>query len=151
MNWIVGIAVAVAQLASITVDDLAWLQGHWRTEVRNMRNGANWTEELWLGPAFGSMLGVGRGVGGLRTTSYDFMRIALDPGGIAFHGSPSGQPSVRFGMVSSGPNMIVFENPDHDYPQRIAYRRDGDVLTATISMADGSRARSWTYRRQPPR
>jgi hypothetical protein len=27
----------------------------------------------------------------------------------------------------------VFENLEHDFPQRIEYQRDGDRLTATIS------------------
>jgi hypothetical protein len=36
----------------------------------------------------------------------------------------------------------------HDYPQRIAYVRDGDMLTATISAIDGSKAMRWTFRRR---
>ncbi|MDB2438935.1 DUF6265 family protein [Hellea sp.] len=31
-----------------------------------------------------------------------------------------------------------FENPDHDYPQVIAYKRNGDALNAYIDLMDGS-------------
>ena len=34
---------------------------------------------------------------------------------------------------------MTFENGDHDYPQRIAYRRTEQGLAATISKLDGSR------------
>ncbi len=53
-----------------------------------------------------------------------------------------------FRLVESGAGRAAFENADHDYPQRIAYVRDGDTLTATISLVDGSKARSWVYRRR---
>lgn len=41
---------------------------------------------------------------------------------------------------------VVFENPEHDYPQRISYEllNDGH-LRATISLADGTAQRSWDY------
>ena len=43
---------------------------------------------------------------------------------------------------------IVFANPQHDYPQRIRYWRDGMDLNAEISTMDGSQAVRWHYRRQ---
>ena len=39
-------------------------------------------------------------------------------------------------------------HPRKDGAQRIAYARSGDTLTATISAIDGSKARSWTYKRR---
>jgi len=39
----------------------------------------------------------------------------------------------------------VFENRDHDYPQRIRYWREGEVLMAEISLADGSKPMRWRY------
>jgi len=42
----------------------------------------------------------------------------------------------------------VFENPDHDFPQRIEYARAGDTLTATISTMDRERTFSWSWTRQ---
>jgi hypothetical protein len=61
------------------------------------------------------------------------------------------RPPTRFAMVSQARNQAVFENRATDYPQRVVYRRQGDRLTATISLADGSKAVSWSFRRVPGR
>lgn len=131
-----------------TVEDLRWLEGIWRTEPQIMADGARWSEELWTEPAFGTLLGIGRSVEGPRTRSYDHMRIAADGKGLAFYGSPNGAPAVRFEAVAVGRGRVTFVNAAHDYPQRIAYERKGDTLTATISMMDGSKRVSWTYRKR---
>jgi hypothetical protein len=47
-----------------------------------------------------------------------------------------------------GRGEAVFENPHHDFPQRIVYRREGKALIATVSLNDGSNAMSWRYRRR---
>ncbi|WP_278373411.1 hypothetical protein [Sphingobium xenophagum] len=40
---------------------------------------------------------------------------------------------------------ISFANPDHDYPQRIRYWREGRLLMAETAKMDGSQTQSWTY------
>lgn len=141
-------AAAVLALQSFNPDvgQLGWLGGHWRTEAAPS---GSWTEEFWSGAEGRSLVGVSRTVRGDETRAFEFMRIASDAQGPAFFGSPDGAPAVRFAMVEARHNHVAFENAAHDYPQRIVYRRDGDTLTATISLADGSRASSWTFRRRP--
>jgi hypothetical protein len=40
---------------------------------------------------------------------------------------------VAFPLVSVTDDTVVFENPDHDFPQRITYQRNGDdSVTATV-------------------
>jgi Domain of unknown function (DUF6265) len=121
---------------------LAWLAGTWRVHPRPM-----WTnEEMWMLPLRGSMLGMAREVFDQRTRSFEFMRIAVDrDGSLGLYASPNGAPAVRFAVVQADADGLVAENGAHDYPQRITYRRSGNVLTASISMLDGSRAESWTY------
>ncbi len=42
--------------------------------------------------------------------------------------------SVRFKMTNSSENQLVFENPNHDYPQKISYtKKSNDSLVAEIS------------------
>jgi hypothetical protein len=36
-------------------------------------------------------------------------------------------------MTSSGPGWAVFENPQHDFPKRVEYRRTDKGLWAQIS------------------
>jgi hypothetical protein len=77
------------------------------------------------------------------------MRIAVETDGkLTFWGSPGGKPPVPFRLARSGPNRLEFENPAHDYPTRITYRREGERLTATISGPNGTNPMSWRYRRR---
>jgi len=48
--------------------------------------------------------------------------------------------SVVVAFIAIG---ALFVNPDHDYPQEIRYRRDGNRLIATISLLGGEDARSF--------
>ncbi|HEY0621439.1 DUF6265 family protein [Sphingomonas sp.] len=120
-----------------------WLQGEWCTAVEKRRQ----TCELW-GPVRGAaMLGTSQTVQDGKTRDFEFMRIDLSGETAVFHGSPRGGPAVAFRATRHEPRSITFVNPSHDYPQRIEYRRSGDTLTAEISLADGSRAMRWHYRR----
>lgn len=134
----------VAASPAATVDDLAWLAGQWASEADG-----RWTEESWTTPRGGVMLGHSRSGRGDALREYEFIRIAAgDNGALAYIAQPQGGAPVAFALVRHDGNSATFENAAHDYPQRIAYARDGDTLTATISAIDGSKARRWTYRRR---
>jgi len=62
---------------------------------------------------------------------------------------PQANPPTPFPMKSSDKTRIVFENLEHDYPQRILYWRDGEKLCArTEGEIDGkSEAEEWCYAR----
>jgi hypothetical protein len=123
---------------------LGWLAGHW---VQDGRDG--WAEESWTPPRGGMMLGTGLTGKLNEAKSFEFMRIAESPddGRPVFWGSPGGQAPVAFPMVTQGRQEVIFENPKHDYPTRITYKREGMVLTATTSGRGGLKPMSWRYRR----
>ena len=52
---------------------------------------------------------------------------------------PNGDPPVPFRLTASGTDWARFENPGHDYPKRVEYRRTGQGLHAEIGgpAADG--------------
>lgn len=133
----------------VTIHDLAWLEGHWRTDGPQPANEARFTEEHWIAPLEGAMFGIGRTIRNRRTPSFEYLRIVEEGRQLVYIAQPDGGTAVRFPMVSSGPREVVFANPAHDYPQRIVYRRDGERIVATISLADGSRPQSWTFLRRP--
>ena len=59
---------------------------------------------------------------------------------------------VVIGLVRSGPGEAVFENPEHDYPQRVGYRRIGtdSVLAWIDGTNNGTQQRvEFPYRRVP--
>lgn len=125
-------------------DDLGWLAGRWLSEA----NG-RWTEESWTIPRGGAMLGTSRSGRGETMRAFEFLRIGPGAdGALAYHAQPGGRPAVAFRLVARDGTSATFENPAHDFPQRIRYVRDGDSLTATISAIDGSNAMSWSFRRQ---
>lgn len=125
------------------VESLNWMVGHWSTEG----TGA-WTEEHWAPARGGVMLGTNLSGKGERAGGYEFMRLASGADGkISFWGSPGGQPPVEFKLVRSGPSEAIFENPAHDYPQRVRYWRDGELLRAEVSDMGGAQAMRWTFKR----
>lgn len=128
------------------IEALGWLEGHWRTEGPQPANALRFTEEQWTSPLAGAMFGVGRTIRAGRTASFEYMRIVEEGGRLVFVGQPEGAAGGRFPAISAGPREIVFANPAHDYPQRIRYAREGDRITATISLMNGSRPVSWSYR-----
>jgi hypothetical protein len=145
MRKIPGAALALLLMAHSApragVDDLAWMSGSWQTA-----DGA--TEEVWTSPRGGTMLGLGRTVHAGAVREYEFLRLQAGPDGVpVYWGSPNGVTPVGFRLTQAGPSTATFDNPDHDYPQRIRYRRDGESLVATVSAIDDSHATSWTYRR----
>ncbi len=85
-------------------------------------------------PAGGTMLGLSRTIAGEKTIEFEFMRIAQEADGeIYFIAKPSGQAEARFKLVKVGQREVIFENPTHDFPQRIIYRsRDDGVLLGRI-------------------
>ncbi len=93
------------------------------------------------------MLGTGLTGSLNEAKSFEFMRIADSPedGRPVFWGSPGGQAPVAFPMVAQGRQEVTFENPAHDYPTRISYKREGEVLTATTSGRRGSNPQTWRY------
>lgn len=122
--------------------EFGWLAGHWRSE-----NNGRVSEEVWMVPEGGLMTGMGRTIRDGRVVSFEFLYITTGEDA-AYFAQPGGRPAVRFGLVSQEGERAVFENPDHDFPQRIEYARDGDTLTATISTLDRERTFSWSWSRQ---
>jgi hypothetical protein len=144
--FVAGLALLLMGQAAppARVADLGWMSGHWDTVSAN----GEWTEESWAPRRGGLMLGYSRSGAGARLREFEFLRIEAGEDGVpAYLAQPGGQPAVAFRLTAHGAGSATFDNPAHDFPQRIVYRRTGDVMVATISALDGSHAMSWTYRR----
>ena len=108
--------------------DLSWMAGSWASS-----EGGKVSEEHWTKPAGGLMLGVHRDMasGGAKT-AFEFLRIEESSGKITYLASPQGQPATPFELVESAAQRAVFANPEHDFPQRILYWREGASLCAAV-------------------
>lgn len=99
------------------------------------------------------MLGMSRTVQDSRAAWFEFTRIWEDSaGGVFFTALPSGQAAGTFPMVRANDHEVIFENPGHDYPQRIIYRMSGaDSLLGRIEgvVAGKPRSSDFPMRRVP--
>ena len=58
------------------------------------------------------------------TRSFEYLRIQRTPSGIVYLASPAGRDPTPFPLTTLEDRRVVFENPDHDFPQRITYWLD---------------------------
>jgi uncharacterized protein YfiM (DUF2279 family) len=125
---------------------LAWLAGTWSFE----RNGRTVTER-WTEPAGGMMLGTSQTIARERTVEHEFMALRADAAGNVFYDAkPSGQAGASFKLTRLTERMAVFENPAHDFPQKITYelKPDGTLLAAIEGPRNGQTRRvEFPYRR----
>jgi hypothetical protein len=116
-----------SQTATPTVTDVAWIAGCWDL-TRNARHVA----EHWTAAEGGTMMGVSRTVANGKTTEWEFLIIRQGAKGLEYVAKPSEQPEATFTATRVSANEVVFENPAHDFPTRIVYKRDGDALVASV-------------------
>ena len=109
-------------------NDLAWLSGDWEYTV----NGRHVTEH-WSRPEGGTLIGVSRTVKDGETTAYEHLIIRPGKDGtLEYVAKPHNQPEAAFKLIKADKQSVVFENKEHDFPQRIMYALKGDALTAAI-------------------
>jgi hypothetical protein len=124
---------------------VGWMQGCWESATPQRI-----VEEQWTAPRAGSMLGVGRTVRGERLVEYEFVLLREQDGKLAYEAHPSGQPSAVFTSSTVSDTIVVFENPQHDFPQRVGYRKDGaDAIVAWVDGTENGKERriEFPYRR----
>jgi hypothetical protein len=134
-----------AVLQGTPIQRLAWFQGCWR-----MSAPGRVIEETWTAPAGRSMLGISRTVRGDSLVEYEFVVLREDSGTVTYQARPSGQAGAVFKASLLTDSAVVFENPAHDFPQRIGYRRAGpDSLVAWIegTLRGNLRRREFPYAR----
>ncbi|MBM0107692.1 hypothetical protein JM946_23355 [Steroidobacter sp. S1-65] len=118
-----------AVAAESDVASLAWLAGCWQAEW-----GEAGTGEHWLPPAGGTMLGVSRTVKNGKTVEFEFMQLRVNTQGkLVYIALPSGQKETTFVASAVGDRSVTFENPQHDFPQKVTYQlQSDDQLIARI-------------------
>jgi hypothetical protein len=122
--------------------DLGWIAGHWAGPI----GGGN-SEEHWIAPAAGTMLGVSRTIVRDRTVAFEFLRIEKRADGIYYVAQPGGRPPTEFKLTKSTATSAVFENPKHDHPKIITYSLEGtSTLVATLEGDEGGQHKKQEFR-----
>ena len=145
VSLVIMVAAAFPGVAQApALGNLAFMAGCWNGDAGRGRVIA----EAWTPPTVNVMLGTTRYLAGDRTVSWEFTLIEADSTGITMTPHPRGQAPTPFRLARLAPDTAVFENPAHDFPQRIIYRRAADTLIARIE-ADTPRVRGTEWRMTP--
>jgi len=111
---------APADGQTTAIDRLGWLVNHWQHI-----DGEKSSEEHWIAPRGGIMLGVNRSVDGKGKMSFEYLRIeSAEDDRMVHYASPMGRGETAFSLLEVAQGRVVFENPEHDFPRRISYWLD---------------------------
>jgi len=105
-----------------SLDDLDWLIGTWKRETRGGLLYEKWTKvscRTFEGDSFS--------VSGEDTTFVEFLRLEQFGDEIFYVPKVAhNKYPVPFKLIDVDDNIFTFENCEHDFPQRIIYRRKTD-------------------------
>ena len=140
---ILMLSLALALLVqSPTLESVAWMKGCWQA-----RGPSRIVEERWTAPVAGHMMGTGRTIRGDSLVEYEQIILRVQGGALAYEAHPSGQTPATFTARAASDTMVVFENPQHDFPQRVGYRKAGaDSLIAWVEGTMNGRTRRPEFR-----
>ena len=119
---------APALAGSAKIGQLSWMNGRWEGSSPQLT-----IQEEWL-PALGNtMVCIGRTVKGDSLVDYELVIIREHGTRFAYEAHPAGQETATFLSTTLTGSSVVFENLDHDFPQRVGYQLAGtDSLLAWI-------------------
>ena len=138
------ILLATISVENPTLADLSWMSGDWQTAPGARRQ----IEEHWTAAAGGSMMGLSRTVAADKTVEFEYLRIEQRDDGIYYVAHTKARcPGTDFKLTRASASEAVFENPQHDFPKRIIYRKTDDGLMASIDAGEGSKGMSFVYKR----
>ena len=121
---------------------VAWLGGCWEA-ISSRRT----VEEHWMAPRARSMLNMGRTVKADSLVEYEQVVLREQGLKLAYEAHPSGQPVAVFVSRAVTDSNVLFENLQHDFPQRVGYQRLGaDSLLAWVEGSVDGRARRIDFR-----
>ena len=140
----VAILIAIASLTAVAQPAMpAFMAGCWSGEHADTRRSSY---EVWIAPKAERMLGVSQTVRPDRT-EFEFLRIERTSGQVDYVAQPSGRPPTRFRLSDASATHAEFANPEHDFPQRIRYAREGDLLRAELSGGNPVRRIEFRFRK----
>ena len=116
---------------------LDWLTGCWQGDDMV-------TREVWSASQDGYYFGYSVVTKDDHVIFFEQMRIDPAPMPV-FNAYPAGNGPFPFAAIELTEASVTFANPDHDFPQKIKYWRDGTHLRAVISAMDGSRAGAFNF------
>jgi len=120
------------QAPSVTIKNLSWLAGKWQDTTSD-----GITYENWTIVNDSVMNGISGMIKGKDTTVYETIALQLQRDGLFYiptvKDQNEGKP-VPFKLTQAVGDSFVFENPQHDFPDKITYTKiSAAALLAKIS------------------
>jgi hypothetical protein len=127
----------------ISIDPLTWLEGDWKRQTKRGE-----ATETWHRVSENTMEGSAYMVSDSETQFTEYLRIETLGDEIFYTAKPVQNPyPTSFRLVTHDGNHFVFENPNHDFPQRIIYTRQSeDELLVRIEGPMDGETRSVDFR-----
>lgn len=129
--------------ASSPFDMLGWLEGDW---VRQTKRGL--ATESWTRVSENTMEGLAHVTAGEETHVTEYLRLERLGDEVFYVAKPRENAfPTPFLLVECDEDHAVFENLEHDFPQRILYTRHGDdAMTARIEGPGDGEVRTIDFR-----
>ena len=131
--------------ASRSKPTLDWMLGTWRTDGED-----RYTIESWTRGDDGRLRATSESFRNGQKVFEETLVVEVRADGVFLVASPQGQATHAFRMGQATARSVMFEDPAHDYPQRIRYTLKGpDRLVAEIggTVSGTERTSTWRYRR----
>lgn len=128
-------SAAPAQQPERPLSRLAFMAGCWRGDAGVDRS----IEEQWTAADSDVMLATTRYLDDNtgRTRGWEFSRITAASAGITLFPEPEGREAGEFRVTRAAGGEAWFENPAHDFPKRIIYRRVDGWLLVRLDGGEG--------------
>lgn len=114
------------------LNKMKWIQGHWEQKLPQGLLVENWkieNDSTYNGETYF--------ITPKDTVHYETIELVQKEDELLYRAIVTGQNNdqpVEFKLTSENDKVFDFENPTHDYPQKITYKKlDATQLTATIS------------------
>ncbi|MCC2614718.1 DUF6265 family protein [Aestuariibacter halophilus] len=129
-----------------SLDNLQWLLGNWQTETAS-----GFLTESWQAVSTQTFEGLGTTLTETGTVrEQESLRLVTQQDRVFYLAKVSAHPMpIPFRAERCDTQEAVFENPAHDFPQRIHYRSEDGALHVRIETLDGHNTLKWTFKRQP--
>ena len=127
------------------IENARWLIGNWQS-----KSAKGLLTESWRKQDDSTMVGQGYFMAGDDTLSLENIRLELRNGTLSYIPLVSDQNNGRafyFTLTRIADSLLVFENPEHDFPQKISYALlANDSLVAEVSAITEGKVIAQTFR-----
>jgi hypothetical protein len=146
--WLWTMAWPAAASGCASLADFRWLLGEWTADGSRTSFHESWAA---LGPQAFEGSGIERAKSDGAVKGSEALRL-LEMAGEVFYISKVAHNDlpVAFRLTGCEDGRFVFENPAHDFPRMLEYRRDGDDRLVVRVSDGGQKGFTLDFRRESP-